>query len=154
MKFLIPFILVLGVSTTHASELEKLGWLAGHWVSPDGAAEEVWLEPKGGTMSGSFRWVFPNGNVVLEYMVIEQTEDGITFRFKHYNPNFEPWEKGEPNTYRVIAIEDHSVSFERVSENDKAPLKYRYSRQDDMLEFMGEGDSGEDPLVLRFHIRK
>ena len=33
-------------------DMEKLSWLTGHWVTADGAAEESWLEPRGGTMTG------------------------------------------------------------------------------------------------------
>ena len=144
-------IALLTTSQAAAAELAKLAWLAGHWVGADGSYEEVWLAPKQGSMAGSFRWVFPDGNQVLEYLVIEESEDGLKFRFKHFNTNFEPWEKDEPNTYRLEKLSDNKVTFVRVVDNEKAPFKLHYSRQGDVLTFTGEGDPGDgDPLVLEF----
>jgi hypothetical protein len=136
-----------------AGELDRLAWLAGHWVTEDGAAEENWLEPRGGTMTGSFRWVFPNGNQVLEYLVIEEKDGVITFRFKHYNTDFEPWEKDEANTYRLRELTDSQIIFDLVSDNAKVPKVYRYTRTGDTLTFSGESSTGEPPLVLNFQRR-
>jgi len=144
-------VALLAASQAGASELKKLDWLAGHWAAGDGAYEEVWLAPSGGSMVGSFRWIFPNGRQVLEFLVIEETDGGVLFRFKHFNTNFEPWEKLEPNTYRLERLTEDSVTFIRTSESDKAPLKLNYSRQGDALKFTGEGEENDDaPLVLEF----
>ena len=136
-----------------ASELEKLGWLSGHWVSPDGAAEEVWLEPRGGTMAGSFRWVFPDGRQVLEYLVIEETEDGVLLRFKHFNTDFEPWEKDQPNTYRMRSVDQRQAKFDLISDNPGVPRRMTYVRDGDTLKFRGETE-GEEPLLLTFNLRE
>lgn len=144
-------IALLSMSQAVAAELAKLGWLAGHWVAADGSYEEVWLAPSQGSMVGSFRWVFPDGGQVLEFLVIEESEDGVLFRFKHFNTDFEPWEKQAPNTYRLEKLTDSSVTFTRILDNDKVPFKLHYSRQGDALTFTGEGDPGNgDPLVLEF----
>jgi len=143
----------LAVQQAAADGLEELDWLTGHWVSPDGAAEEVWLAPHGGTMTGTFRWVFPNGRVVLEFLVIQEVGGQVWFRWKHYNADYEPWEKGAPNTYLLAEADDSSATFERTGENDKVPLRYRYTREGDTLTFRGEGEAGEEPLVLNFRLR-
>lgn len=152
-SFWLAIALLSACITAHAGELDRLSWLAGHWVSPDGAAEEVWLEPKGGSMAGSFRWVFPNGKQVLEYLVIEETESEVIFRFKHYETSFQPWEKDEPNTYRMAELTDSRVLFVRISGNDKVPARYSYEREGDTLTFRGEGKPGDEPLVLTFRLR-
>lgn len=146
--------LLLAAPGALASELEKLGWLSGHWVSADGAAEEVWLEPRGGTLPGSFRWIFPNGRQVLEYLVIEETGDGVVLRFKHFETNFEPWEKDEPNSYRLQSMDGQRASFERISGNAKVPQFLHYSRDGSRLEFRGETEGDDDPLLLTFTLRE
>lgn len=133
-------------------ELDRLHWLAGHWVSEDGAFEEHWLAPRGNTMTGSFRWVFPDGRVVLEYLVIEAGEAGVQMRFKHFNPDYSTWEAGEPNTYRLESLADGQALFLRSSDNDAAPLRYSYTREGDRLTFHGAGEDGEQPLVLHFKL--
>jgi hypothetical protein len=154
MKFRIHTLCLLLIAPgALASELEKLGWLAGHWVSPDEAAEEVWLEPRGGTMAGSFRWVFPNGRQVLEYLVIEETEDGVMLRFKHFNTDFEPWEKDQPNTYRMRSVDQQQAEFDLINDNPGVPRQLTYVREGDTLKFRGETE-GEEPLLLTFKLRE
>jgi hypothetical protein len=142
--------LLLASAATASENLEDLSWLAGHWITADGAAEEQWLEPRGGTMTGQFRWIFPNGNQVLEYLVIEQTDEDIIFRFKHYGTDFVPWEKDEPNTYRLTELAEDSVTFELISDNPKVPRRYRYQVTGDTLTFTGERSDAPEPLVIEF----
>jgi hypothetical protein len=135
-----------------AGDLDRLGWMAGHWTSLDGAAEEVWLEPRGGTMTGSFRWLFPNRRQVLEYIVIEETAEGVLLRFKHYDSNFEPWEKDEPNIYRMQSLTETSVSFELLNEQPRVPRYLRYHRRGDTLTFLGESPGDDAPVSLTFRL--
>lgn len=147
--------LVLLPSLAGAAGLERLAFMAGHWVGADGAAyEEVWLEPLGGTMPGSFRWVFEDGRQVLEYLVIESAGDEVLFRFKHFNTDYVPWEKDEPNVYRLASAEGTSATFERISDNARVPRTMIYVREGDTLTFRGLGDDADDePLVLVFRLR-
>ncbi|MBD3648285.1 MAG: hypothetical protein HUJ31_12730 [Pseudomonadales bacterium] len=137
-----------------AGDLDALSFMTGHWVAAgDDNYEEVWLAPAAGTLPGSFRWVFPNGRQVLEYLVIEETDEGVFFRFKHFNPNYEAWEK-EPNTYRLTAVDESSATFERVSDNMDVPKTLSYTREGNTLSFVGTGDSErEEPLELNFRLR-
>ena len=133
-----------------AVELNDLGWLSGHWFSHDKSYEEVWIAPKAGSMSGSFRWVFQNGKQILEYLVIEEKNKQIFLRFKHFETDYIPWEKEEPNLYKLESLLDRQVTFTRLSENSKAPLKLIYRRDQNHLYFTGIGDGGEEPLELAF----
>jgi hypothetical protein len=149
---LIALFLLLVSPSLAAGELEQLSWLTGHWVTADGAAEESWLEPRGGTMTGQFRWVFPNGNQVLEYLVIEEKDTAITFRFKHYGTDFVPWEKDLANTYRLVEMSENKVIFELEHASHPVPQRYQYQRSGDTLTFRGESE-GEEPLVIEFQRR-
>ncbi len=146
-------------SSSWAEDLDDLAWLAGHWVSggidDTGDFEEVWLTPKGGTMAGSFRWVFPDGNQVLEYLIIEENADAVHFRFKHFNTDYITWEKETPNTYRMVELTDNKVVFDLVEENAKVPNHIYYLRDGNKLEFLGWNEKEEDADALRLHfIRK
>ncbi len=134
------------------AELQQLGFMSGHWLGAGGEPyEEVWLEPRDGTLPGTFRWVIPDGRQVLEFLVIEETQDGVYLRFKHFDTDYVPWEAGEPHVYRLTAVAGSSATFERVSSNTDAPRTLFYKRDGDTLTFRGTGDHPEeDPLVLVF----
>jgi hypothetical protein len=133
-------------------ELDQLAFLAGHWIGAHGEPyEEVWLEPRAGTIAGSFRWVFPGGRQVLEFLVIEETEEGVFLRFKHFGTDYVAWERDEPNTYKLTTVEGASATFERVSDHPNVPKILFYGREGDTLTFRGSShDPADDPLVLVF----
>jgi hypothetical protein len=151
-RFITPTLLLMTflAHPVRAGGLEDLAWLAGHWATGDGAAEEVWLAPRGGTMTGSFRWVFPDGRQVLEYLVIEERDGQATLRFKHFGTDYVPWEKDAPNEYRLEHAEDGLAEFARLSERDTIPLRMVYRREGDRLHFRATGEDGEEPLEIEF----
>lgn len=137
-----------------AGDLDELSFMTGHWVAANGDDhyEEVWFAPRSGTLPGSFRWVFPNGRQVLEFLVIEETDEGVFFRFKHFNPDYTAWEE-EPNSYRLASVEEDAATFERISENTDVPRTLSYSREGNILTFVGTGDNErEASLVLEFRL--
>lgn len=134
--------------------IESLAWMEGHWEGVDirGQAEEIWMAPKDGSIVGSFRWVIEDGPHVLEFIVIEQSDEGVTLRFKHFNKDYSTWEDA-PNMYRLKTIEHGRAVFQRISENDRVPEHLIYEQPDpDTLTFRGETPSkpDADPLVLHF----
>ena len=82
--------------------------------------------------------------------MIEEKNKQIFLRFKHFEVDYIPWEKEEPNLYKLESSIDRQVTFTRLSENDKVPLKLIYRRDQNHLYFTGIGDAGEDPLELAF----
>lgn len=160
--FLFGFALSLaGAATaqeTARPSLDDLAFMEGHWVmeTADGRAEEIWTSPSDGSIVGSFRWAIPGRMHVLEFLVIEQTEDGVIFRFKHFDRDYRAWEAGRPNTYRLAEVEENKAVFENVEWNGKVPQRLIYSSPaPGRLVFRGESPDAEDgePLVLEF-VRK
>lgn len=135
-------------------EISALGFMAGHWVSPDNNdAEEVWLAPRAGSMAGSFRVAIPEGHHVLEYLVIQQTETGVVLRFKHYRPDYSTWEQ-QANVYELTEAENNRAVFVLTSENKNVPQRMIYtSPAADQLNFVGES-AGKEPLILNFFRRE
>ncbi len=134
--------------------LSDVAWMEGHWVMQrdGGQAEEIWMAPLDRSMVGSFRWAVPGQMHVLEFLVIEEKDGVVTFRFKHFNKDYLAWEEA-PNVYRLIRVEDRTATFENVSWNGKVPQNIIYSSlATDRLIFKGESPDGEgEPLILEFN---
>jgi hypothetical protein len=139
------------LAETTKPQLSDLAFMTGHWVAPasDGA-EEVWLAAKGGTMTGSFRWVVPNGPHVLEYIVVHETEQGVVLRFKHMRPDYSAWEK-TPNYYELTETQKGRAVFTNRGENKHVPDRMIYTQPAaNELHFRGESDGKDEPLLLKF----
>lgn len=137
--------------------ITELGWMEGHWVtdSSGGLTEEIWMAPTGGSMVGSFRWVVPEQMHVLEFLVIEESADGVFLRFKHFDPDYSTWEEDAANTYRLEDVEPGRAVFVNVDWNGRVPQRMIYTRLDsNRLLFRGESpDSDVDPVELWFRLK-
>ena len=154
-QFLSLLLLLLSISSARAAPgIEALSFMAGHWIAPaNDNAEEVWLAPAGGTISGSFRWLVSGGPQVFELLLIQETEAGIFLRFKHYDAAFKPWET-EPNLYELTDHAPGRAVFTRRSENDSVPELFIYQAPNpDALHFEGR-TPGKDSLILKFERKK
>lgn len=142
------------IAAEEVPTLADVAWMEGHWVREDdqGRAEELWTAPVDGTMVGSFRWVMADGPHVLEFLVMEERDDGVVLRFKHFRPDYVPWERDEPNTYRLTEVRGERAVFENVAWNGRVPQRLIYSRSGkDRLGFRGESPGTDaEPLVLSF----
>lgn len=154
--FWLPVLLTLNVANTALAEtttpqLSDLDFMTGHWVAPSSdSAEEVWLAPMGETMTGSFRWVIPNGPTVLEYIVIQETDQGVVLRFKHLRPDYSAWEE-TPNYYELTETGKGRAVFTNRGENKRVPERMIYTQPAaDKLHFRGESSGGDEPLILKF----
>jgi hypothetical protein len=139
------------LAETTTPQLSDLEFMTGHWVSPSSdGAEEVWLAAKGGTMTGSFRWVVPNGPHVLEYIVVHETEQGVVLRFKHMRPDYSAWEE-EPNYYELTETGKGRAVFTNRGENKRVPDRMIYTQAAaNELHFRGESSDEGEPLILKF----
>jgi hypothetical protein len=159
LALLTPLLLSPAARAHHDAEpprLADLAWMEGRWVMDQGtgSAEEIWMAPLDRSMVGSFRWAIPGRMHVIELLVIEETDEAIHFRFKHFDRDYRAWEE-TPNTYRLKSLEGTTATFENVAWDRRTPQLLIYSRTDDHLVFRGESPDGEgDPLVLEFVLRQ
>lgn len=136
--------------------LDDLSFMVGHWKGEGGeyAPEEIWLPPAAGVQAGFFRWPQENGPYVLEALTFVEEGDGVTFYFKHMDPEITPWEKAHANTYRVERVADGCLTMTLISDSPGVPAGIRYCRLDEhTLQFTGiaEGetyDNAEFVLTL------
>ena len=77
MKRLILLVVLLAGTALAEPGLNDLGWMSGRWS--DGASEESWSLPGGGTMMGYARTVKDGKTVFFEYLRLEETADGVDY---------------------------------------------------------------------------
>lgn len=108
-----------------AATIGDFAWLEGSWMTserPGQIREEIWSAPRGGTIVGTGRTVRGDRTTFIEYLAIEQAEDGIHYRvlMGHRNP--------QPASFALIDAGDGFAVFEDP-ENDM-PRKITYKLVD------------------------
>jgi hypothetical protein len=109
---------VIDVETIAGSDasIADLGWLVGHWRGEalGGVAEEIWLEPEGGTMAGMFRLV--QGGRVILYELFTISEPDLVLRLKHFNADLSGWEeRNEVVTFPLVRLGSAEAVFDGVT---------------------------------------
>jgi len=103
-----------------------VSWIAGYWLGEafDGKTEEVWTNPLGNAMMGSFKLVVNNVIQFYELCTISEENETLVFRLKHFHNDLKGWEeKDEIIEAQLIKIENnkayfHNFTFERISETE------------------------------------
>ena len=96
--------------------LDDFAFLVGHWRGEalGGVAEEVWLEPAGGQMVGTFRLV-KDGEVSF-YEIFTISEPDLTLRLKHFHGDLVGWEEREEIvTFPFVSAGDGEAIFEGLT---------------------------------------
>lgn len=106
-----------GAKSPHAT-LSQMAWLAGHWVAPalGGEAEEIWSQPKAGSMMGMFRLVRDNKVMFYELLTLVEEGGSLILRLKHFNPDLTGWEEKQTSVdFRLVSVAEGLVQFEGMS---------------------------------------
>jgi hypothetical protein len=93
----------LGASTGAAKSLADLAWMAGSWVSTDGAktTEEHWTKPAGGIMLGLHRDV-EGAKTAFEFLRIEEKAGKITYIASPQGGPATPFELVESSAQKAV----------------------------------------------------
>jgi hypothetical protein len=105
-----------------------LGWMAGSWYGEGlgGRVEEHWAAPDGGTLMGMFRLVGADDETkVTEFMLIEQEETGVKFRFRHYGSGHRPWESDAPLEFDLVETGERRAVFHSSVQTQPRRLTYQ-----------------------------
>ena len=83
--------------------LADFSWLEGRWRGDWGSrvAEQTWLGPKAGEMSGLFRLVEGDKTLVLELFSLAEKPEGINFYLRHFTPELVQWEKTDATLLKL-----------------------------------------------------
>ena len=101
--------------TSPPATIGSVSWIAGHWQGEawGGQAEEIWSEPQGGAMMGSFRHVVDNKVNLYEFMTISEEDGTLVLKIKHFNSDLTGWEsKDESVEFRLVKLGDEVVYFD------------------------------------------
>ena len=127
-KTLVALVLVatstLGMRVPVLAEpgLERLAWLAGHWVGSEGetSTEELWMAPRGGLMLGLHRDV-TGDKAFFELLRIESGPDGLVYLA---SPGGKP-----PTPFALEEIAERRVTF--ANPEHDFPQRITYELGDD-----------------------
>jgi hypothetical protein len=127
------------------ASVADLAWIAGTWTGEmeGGTIEEQWSAPAGGAMMGMFRWVQGGKVGIYEFLLFEDTSEGATLRFRHFEPGLIGWEdKDAPLVLKQVAAGPGEAAFE--GSDPAKPLKLVYRKTGDrtltvVLERVKEG---------------
>jgi hypothetical protein len=117
MKYIFALILVTGSAFGQIkTSMHKLNFISGKWAGQMtwGDLEEYWSEAMGDNMVCAFRCI-KNGRVVFyEFIVIEQSENGVpVMKLRHFNRGNIAWEeKDKPFEYPLVELEKNKAVFE------------------------------------------
>lgn len=149
-------LLLLANSSGKTASLDDLEFMTGMWqqASSDTVIEEWWMASQGKTKVAAFRWAQGDKIVAIELVIISEEDDGIYLRFKHYSADYMPWEKGEPNVYRLQSTDSSQAVFANTAPRTGIPNVLIYRETEYGLEFRGTNDADAEPgnsdLIIRF----
>lgn len=102
-----------------SSDLSAVAFLEGQWRGDNGGLifEETWNAPAGGVMTAMARGVREGELAVLEYLIVENTDQGPVLRFKHFHADYRNWEgEDAPITLYLGRQLENDVSFVNADE--------------------------------------
>jgi hypothetical protein len=130
--------LAAGMSPPVAT-IDAVKWIAGSWRGDafGGVAEEMWGQPEGDSMMGSYRLVIDGKVIFYEIQTIVEQDNSLVFRLKHFNPDLSGWEEQQAAaavSFPLVKIARHEVYFDgltfRKLDNGSLQVFLRTSKSD------------------------
>jgi hypothetical protein len=116
--------LLLMAHSAPRAGVDDLAWMSGSWQTADGATEEVWTSPRGGTMLGLGRTVHAGAVREYEFLRLQAGPDGV------------PVYWGSPNGvtpvgFRLTQAGPSTATFDNPDHD--YPQRIRYRRDGESL---------------------
>ena len=108
----------LGNGKASPATVEEMKWLAGTWrgTGMGGEVEEIWSEPKHGSMMGMFRFVKDGKLEMMELMTLSEKDGAMSLKVKHFSPDLVAWEEKEKYVeFPWIEKDDKGCYFEGIT---------------------------------------
>lgn len=134
------------VLTAQVGTVDQLAWMSGCWTlaRPDGATEEQWLKPAGGTMLGVSRTVKGAKTVAHEFLQLREVNGKLTYIAKP---------SGQAETpFPLKTLTDSEVVFENAAHD--FPQRIIYRRTADGVTARIEGTLGGKERGTDFPFKK
>ena len=124
--------------------INDLAWMTGRWVGEGfgGTCEEVWNQPLGGSMTGSFKLASKDEITFYEIMTLTVVEGEPKLRIKHFNADLTGWEeKDEVISFEFISLSENHLEFHGLS--------YQLTHPDSLTITVGTHNAeGESQLMI------
>ncbi len=143
--------LAVAESPDPVATVDDLDWMVGRWVGEGlgGQIEEIIQAPIAGAMPSTFRLTRPDKVGFYEFILYENTNDGVQLLLHHFSPGMQRWED-EPVTFDLVELKESSALFaERDDEEEKSRLFYERTDNAMTAELIELRD-GEDVVTARF----
>lgn len=104
--------------TRPAATLEDAAMLVGSWEGEAFGSrfEETWNPPSAGSMVGLFKLYNDDGVAFYEIMLITVEDGTLSFKVKHFAPDFTAWEeKADYVEFRLVALDEDALHFGGLS---------------------------------------
>ena len=111
------FALADGETSTPAN-LADIAMLVGSWQGEAFGKrfEAVWNPPSNGSMVGMFKLLSDDGVVFYELLLVQQQEDSLVIKVKHFTEDFIAWEeKPDYITFEFLKAEPDAIHFAGLS---------------------------------------
>jgi len=122
-------------------------WLTGRWLGEGFGAqlEETWSPPVGGQMVGHFRMARDDAPMMYELLLLEQSDQGLRYRVKHFNPDFLGWEERDAwHAFAPVSVSSEALRFDGLT-----LLRIGEDRSDHILRQRTQ-EGAERDVVLRY----
>ncbi len=114
-----------GASSPEAT-LSDVEWIQGYWTGEalGGQVEEIWSEPLGESMMGSFKLVQEGQVKFYEIITISEIDNTLIMRLKHFDAQLKGWEEKEETVdFKLVKLAPDRIffdglTFERVSDKE------------------------------------
>ncbi|MBI3824114.1 MAG: hypothetical protein HY289_15710 [Planctomycetes bacterium] len=135
-----------------AYSLKDVAWFAGQWRSPvsDALNEEHWSAPSGGAMMGMFRAVRLEKTVLFEFLLMEESADGVFMRLRHFKAGMAELEK-EPVRLKLTKASAREAVFENPDNEKPKRITYSLGKDEKLtvtVETTRDGKSATFSLVF------
>jgi len=157
LKFVLAFTVMTAVISAASLDGAKvrvvdLAWMAGTWTSSnekEGSSEEIWTAPANGTMIGMFRTTSAGKPPLFEFLILEDDEQGVVKRFKHFRAGYQEVDK-EPWTLRATNVSENKVVFQAMTEGKLKSIIYERqgNRMNVTVNTTRDGKPFQIPIVL------
>lgn len=145
-------------TVTPKATLADFAWLEGRWRGEWGPriAEQAWLAPKAGVMTGEFRVVENDKTLVIELFTLVEKPEGINFYFRHFTPDLVPWEKTSATVLNLVNLDAKRAEFDNpVNGLPKAAILIRLDADTYVSRSEIRPDEGEPQIIeITYHREK
>ena len=133
--------------------INAVAWFGGKWEGEfrGRKVEEHWMPAAGGTMLGTCRWTLQGRTVFREFLLLEETPEGLVMTVSHVGPKMVKLEE-KPESFKLESLKDGEVVF--VGEKAEKPSRIHYRKEaDGGLYARVETHRNGQPAVLEFPMK-